>query len=183
LYFHNDEPDSNTTAITTNKPYELPYQDYIGLKNLYREVHANQFAPETRAYAVKKVEDFFELDVKGEYNRMNAFYEKVLELLESGLSLEITIKGFTSPRTTEKYNHNLAQRRITSVRKQLFIYKNGVFLRYFQQGKLAVKESPIGETQSPAQVSDVMEDVANSIYSVEASRERRAEIIVIQKSK
>jgi tetratricopeptide (TPR) repeat protein len=181
LYFHNDEPDSNTTATTTDKPYELPYLEYIQMKPLYKEQHTSQFAPEKRILVMKNIDDFFELDVKGEFNRMNFFFDKVLELLEVGASLDITIKGYTSPRSNEGYNNALAKRRITSVRKQLFIYKNGVFLKYFQAGKLSVNNQPIGETQAPSNISDDIHDPQNSIFSIDAAKERRAEIIVIQR--
>jgi tetratricopeptide (TPR) repeat protein len=183
LYFHNDEPDSNTTATTTDKPYDLPYQDYIGMKQTYKEQHTAQFGVEKQPLVLKKIDDFFELDVKGEYNRMNFFFDKMLELLEAGASLDLTIKGYTSPRSSEGYNQALARRRITSVRKQLFIYKNGVFLRYFQAGKLSVSNQPIGESQAPKGISDDIQDPQNSVFSVEAAKERRAEIIVIQRKK
>jgi hypothetical protein len=181
LYFHNDEPDSNTTATSTDKPYELPYLDYIQMKPIYKEQHAAQFSPEKRALVLQNIDDFFELDVKGEYNRMNFFFDKVLELLEAGASLDITIKGYTSPRSNEGYNNALAKRRITSVRKQLFIYKNGIFMQYFQAGKLSVNNQPIGETQAPSGISDDINDPQNSIFSIDAAKERRAEIIVIQR--
>lgn len=181
LYFHNDEPDSNTTKNTTDRPYEYAYRDYIGLQTLYKEQHAEQFAAETRPLVLKRIDDFFELEVKGEYNRMNYFFEKVLEVLQAGASLDITIRGYTSPRSNEGYNKALARRRVMSVRKQFFAYKNGIFLTYFQQGKLSVSEDPIGEAQAPSGISDAIDDPQNSIFSVEASRERRAEIIVVQR--
>lgn len=181
LYFHNDEPDSNTTKTTTDKPYSLPYQDYIGLKELYKIQHAGQFDVEQKPLMLQKVDDFFEQEVKGEYNRMNDFFAAVLELLDAGITLEIHIKGYTSPRSNEGYNEALAKRRIMSVRKQLFIYKKGAFLPHFQQGHFSVKEVPLGESTSPKGVNDQMDDPKNSIFSVEASKERRAEIIILQK--
>ena len=181
LYFHNDEPDSNSRATTTLKPYDLPYFFYLDLEDEYVQEHGRQFSPEMRPVAQAKVREFFTYEVKGEYNRMNQFFDKILELLDLGITLEIHIKGYTSPRSNEAYNDALAQRRITSVRKQLFIYKNGIFMKHFQAGRFSVKELPLGERQSPRGVNDRMDDPANSIYSVEASRERRAEIVVIRR--
>ena len=181
LYFHNDEPDSNTVATSTDKPYELPYHDYVAMQSIYEKEHAGQFTAEVRQTTLKKISDFFEFDLKGEYNRMNFFFDKVLELLENGAVLDITIKGYTSPRSTERYNHALAQRRIASVRKQLFIYKKGIFLQYFQAGKLSVNNLPLGETTAPKYINDRIDDPKNSIYSIEAAKERRAEIIVIRR--
>lgn len=183
LYFHNDEPDSNTTSRHTDKPYELTYNHYVSLQEQYMEGHSAQFDVEKQPLAQVKVRDFFEGEVKGEYNRMNAFFDKLLELLDAGVKLEIYIKGYTSPRSPEGYNDALAQRRITSVRKQLFIYKKGIFLQHFQNKRFWVHEVPLGERTAPKGISDEIEDPANSIYSVEASKERRAEIIVLQKMK
>ncbi len=181
LYFHNDEPDSNSTAATTDKPYEYPYQDYMDMKKLYQDNHATQFAPETQPMVMQQISNFFEDEVKGEYNRMNYFFDEILKLLDKGARLEIVIQGYTSPRTTEQYNKNLSMRRIASVKKQLFIYKNGIFLKHFQQGHFSVKEQPNGETLAPKGIADAIDDPRNSIFSVEASRERRAEIVVLQK--
>jgi hypothetical protein len=182
LYFHNDEPDSNSRATTTLKPYDLPYYHYLSLEDEYIREHSRQFKVEMQGLARQKVKDFFENEVKGEYNRMNQFFDKILELLDQGVKLEIHIKGYTSPRSNEGYNQALAQRRITSVRKQLFIYKGGIFMKHFQKGNFSVKEVPLGESTAPRGISDRMDDPQNSIYSVEASKERRAEIIVIKRN-
>lgn len=181
LYFHNDEPDSNTTSKHTDKPYELPYRHYISLQEQYIQQHSAQFGVEMQPMKMAEVRNFFEEDVKGEYNRMNAFFDKLLELLDAGVKLEIYIKGYTSPRSPEGYNLALAQRRITSVRKQLFIYKKGIFMQHFQSGAFWVHEVPLGESTAPKGISDEIDDPANSIYAVDASKERRAEIIVLRR--
>ena len=181
LYFHNDEPDSNSTATSTNQPYEYPYQAYMDMKRLYQDNHATQFAPEAEPVVMQQISNFFENEVKGEYNRMNYFFDEILKLLDKGARLEIVIQGYTSPRTTERYNQNLSMRRISSVKKQLFIYQNGIFLKHFQQGHFSVKEQANGENLAPKGIAEAIEDPRNSIFSVEASRERRAEIIVVQK--
>lgn len=181
LYFHNDEPDSNVTVAYTDKPYQLPFDHYITLQEDYVREHAGQFDVEKQVLVTKKINDFFELDVKGEYYRMNDFFEAILELLSAGIPLEVQIKGYTSPRSYEGYNVQLAHRRIMSVRKQFFIYKSGIFIQYFQKGLLAVSELPLGESTAPKGISDDFKDPKNSIYSVEASKERRAEIVILQR--
>ena len=182
LYFHNDEPDSNTTVAFTDKPYQLPYDHYITLQEDYVREHAGQFDVEKQILVTKKINDFFDLEVKGEYARMNAFFKAILGLLEAGISLEVQIKGYTSPRSYEGYNVQLAHRRITSVRKQFFIYENGIFIKFFQKGLLTVTELPLGESTAPKGISDAFNDPKNSIYSVEASKERRAEIVILQRN-
>jgi hypothetical protein len=181
LYFHNDEPDSNVTVQTTDIPYNLTYDFYLTLKDKYMEEHSAQFDVEKQPLVKAKVRQFFEIEVEGEFNRKNAFYDAIIELLELGVKLEVQIKGYTSPRSYEGYNVALAHRRITSVRKEFFVYRKGIFLQYFQQGLLTVSELPLGESTSPEGIPDAFDDPQNSIYSVEASKERRAEIVVLIK--
>ncbi len=181
LYFHNDEPDSNVTVGYTDKPYQLPFEHYVTLQEEYVREHAGQFAPERRMIVSDKINNFFEQEVRGEYSRMNIFFDAVLQLLETGIPLEVQIKGYTSPRSYEGYNIQLAKRRIMSVRKQFFIHRQGAFIPYFQKGMLIVTELPLGESTSPPGISDAFDDPKNSIYSVEASQERRAEIVILQK--
>ena len=183
LYFHNDEPDSNTRATTTDKPYSLTYNEYISLKNDYKMHHATQVGAEAQPMISRKIDDFFENEVRGEYERMNVFYTKALELLEGGVKMEVYIKGYTSPRSNDAYNKALAKRRIVSVRKEFFSYQNGALLKYFEKGQLAVREMPLGESTAPSGISDSIDDPRNSIYSVEASRERKVEITLVQAKK
>ena len=51
-------------------------------------------------------------------------------------SVEIKIKGFTSPLNDTEYNMALAKRRINSVQNYLYTYQNGIFLPYIKNGQL-----------------------------------------------
>jgi hypothetical protein len=46
---------------------------------------------------------------------------------------------------------------------------------------LKIIEKPIGEAQSPDYVSDDINDPRNSIFSIEASVERRVEIVEVNR--
>jgi hypothetical protein len=181
LYFHNDEPDSNVTVSYTKKPYELPYYYYLSLQPTYEKEYSGQFKAENQLIAAKKVNDFFELEVKAEFAKMNLFFDNVLELLKKGANLEIQIKGFTSPRSYSSYNIALGQRRVMSVKNQIMTHKNGALSEYYKKGNLTVKELSFGETTAPKGISDAFNDPKNSIFSVEASKERRVEIVSLQK--
>lgn len=183
LYFHNDEPDSNVTVKYTSKAYQEPYEYYITLKDLYIKEHTSQFTGQRKIEASEKVENFFNLEVITEYNRMNLFMEELHKLLQKDFSLEVFIKGFTSPRATNEYNLALASRRIMSVRKQFLYFRNGAFWPFLKSDKLKITELPLGETNSPIGISDAYNDPKNSIYSVEASRERRIEIVIVKDRK
>lgn len=180
LYFHNDEPDSNVTVSYTLKPYSEPYNYYISLQKTYSEEYTSQFSSQNKIEAEKKVNDFFENDVKSNFSKMNSFFDSLLVFLENGKKLEIQIRGFTSPRAYSSYNIALGNRRVMSLKNQILLHKSGAFLPYLQSGSLVVKELSFGETKVPSGVSDRYNDPRNSIYSVEASRERRVEIVLLR---
>ena len=180
LYFHNDEPDSNVTVSYTLKPYSEPYNYYISLQKIYSEEYASQFSSQNKIEAEKKVNDFFENDVKSNFSKMNGFFDSLLVFLENGKKLEIQIRGFTSPRAYSNYNIALGSRRVMSLKNQILQHRAGAFLPYLKSGSFVVKELSFGETKVPSGVSDRYNDPRNSIYSVEASRERRVEIVFLK---
>jgi hypothetical protein len=179
LYFSNDEPDSNVTVNFTNKYYQLCYDQYLNLKYEYIKGFSEQFKGEKRLQSAVKVEQFFDTEVVSQFNRMNTFFDALFEVLKSGAKIEVQIRGFTSPRAPSDYNIALANRRIMSVRKQFSYYKKGIFWPFLKSGILTIQQLPFGETTAPQGISDDINDPKNSVYSVEASRERRVEIVLI----
>jgi sRNA-binding regulator protein Hfq len=162
------------------KPYSEPYNYYISLQKTYSEEYASQFSSQNKIEAEKKVNDFFENDVKSNFSKMNGFFDSLLVFLENGKKLEIQIRGFTSPRAYSKYNIALGSRRVMSLKNQILQHRAGAFLPYLKSGSFVVKELSFGETKVPSGVSDRYNDPRNSIYSVEASRERRVEIVFLK---
>ena len=97
--------------------------------------------------------------------------------------MEIFIKGYTSPRAKGDYNLSLGKRRISSLRNHFQTYKNGVFVPYLTAKTLIVTERSFGETTASTNVSDDLEDMRNSVYSVGAAKERRVEIVEVSQRK
>jgi len=126
------------------------------------------------------LEDFFEFDVKGGYAKLYLFLNEVSQKLADGYSFEIEIKGHTSPLAPSQYNKNLSSRRINSVRNELAKYNNGVLIPYMNGKQLIITDVSYGEELSPETISDKASNQTESIFSVEASRERRVEIIKIR---
>ncbi len=178
LYFHNDEPDSNTVRITTRINYKTHYDWYYSMKQEYMEKYS--LGNQDLSYAVS---DFFEGNIHRGYLDLNLFAEKLLEAVQNGFQLKVGIRGFTSPRSPTQYNFALAKRRINSAEIFFFEYREGIFIEYLKNGALEFYETPLGETTSPPGISDSYADRRNSIYSVEASRERRVEILEIKRVK
>jgi tetratricopeptide (TPR) repeat protein len=179
LYFHNDEPDSNTMSIRTNTLYEESYNHYISLIDKYKQEYAGQFNPERAVYERDNVDNFFTNDVEGEYNRTGEFITQLAEVLEQGKRLKLYIRGYTSPRASERYNIALAHRRVLSMRSYILRAQNNRLQPYVNNGQLIIKEAMLGESVAPKGISDEYEDSQNSIFGLDASRERKAEISVI----
>ncbi len=172
LYFHNDEPDSNTLAIVTQQNYIRHYEWYYSMKEVYKTNYSLGKAEDRY-----KVDDFFEYKVRKGHDDLLLFTDNLLELLKAGNKIKVSIKGYTSPRSPTNYNFNLAKRRIDSGKNFFREYKGGILNVFIRKGLLKIIETPFGETRSPDGIADAYADRRNSIFSVEASQERRIEII------
>ncbi len=179
LYFHNDEPDSNVSVKFTNTAYEQSYAYYTSLIEDYKREYSQQFDPERAAAEQGVVQQFFDDKVRGEYNRTQEFFDRLLEVLEKGAKLKLYIRGYTSPKAEKNYNIALANRRVSSLKSFMMRYKDGAFKKYVDRKDLILTEAMLGESLVPKGVSDDHKDPSNSIYSVSASQERRAEISVL----
>jgi hypothetical protein len=109
LYFHNDEPDSNTLAITTKTNYTQAYNSFMAYKEMYVREFSTQFKDnEQKITASDRVRNFFDNTVTKQFQRMNEFMALLLIFMERGESIEISVRGFCSPRSSTNYNVNLA---------------------------------------------------------------------------
>lgn len=181
LYFDNDEPDKRTSKTLTKKTYSDTYYRYYGQKQVYLREYSRPVDEEAKAEAEMAMESFFEEEVKKGHDHLALFSEILYERLQAGERVEIFIKGFTSPRAKSDYNLALGKRRVSSVRNHFRTYKDGLFLPYLNSGKLVITERSFGEAQAAAGVSDDLEDLRNSVYSIGAARERRVEILEVKR--
>jgi len=177
LYFDNDIPDLRSIKTYTDKTYTSTYDPYIVKKEEFKDKYSKPLSGEEKNRAKQNVDEFFEFDVKGGYGQLTAFLGQLESELISGRKIQISIKGYASPRASSKYNMALSKRRIHSLKNELVKYKDGVLADYIVSEQLKVVDLPFGESQSVSGISDQIPDRRNSIYSVEASRERRIEIL------
>ncbi len=183
LYFHNDEPDAKTKAITTKKNYRKTYEDYIVLKPQYLKEYSSGLEKEQKEQAMERIEDFFTDSVDVGMNELEKFASLLEQVLAKNEKVKITMKGYCSPLASTDYNINLAKRRISSLRNYFYEYKNGLFLKYIdntneQEGKITFEDVEIGELPM-SKVSDDLKDKKNSVYSPFAARERKIQIIAV----
>lgn len=180
LYFDNDEPDKRTLRTSTKKSYEDSYLKYIDRKDDFRKAYTKGLEGEDRAASEEAIGEFFETHVERGYRFLGRFSEILLKRLEAGESVEIFIKGFTSPRAEKMYNLALGKRRISSLRNHFDTWRNGIFMAYLKKGQLKISERSFGEATADDSISDDLVDLRNSVYSIGASRERRVEIVEVK---
>lgn len=180
LYFDNDEPDRRTRRTSTKRTYGETYEDYAARRSEYQQAFAGPLSGERREEAELAVDQFFDEEAQRGYDLLNRFCEILLQRLSQGDTVEIFLKGYTSPRAKRDYNLALSQRRISSVRNHFRSHQDGVFLPFLEQSQLLLSERPFGEAEASDTVSDVLDDLRNSVYHPDAARERRVEIVEIR---
>ncbi len=180
LYFDNDEPNKRTMATTTDKLYSQTYFSYYPKKDTFISEYTANMIGERKQKALADLEVFFEDSLKGEWNRLRFFTEVLFEKLKNGDHVDIEIKGFASPRAPSGYNKNLTSRRIICVMNHFSDFDGALLKKYIETGQLVVREVPNGEAMSRPNVNDNYFDPRNSVFSPEASKERRVEIIGIE---
>jgi hypothetical protein len=183
LFFDNDEPDKRTVAKQTKREYRATYFDYYNRKADFTTRYTTGMTGEETERATADFDNFFEKDVRGGWEKLMQFSEVLLEMLQQGDKIEITLTGFASPRAASNYNMSLTSRRVSSVLNHFLLFDGGVYKPYVLSGQLIIKEAPRGETEAQKSVSDAIKDERNSVFSVPASRERRLEIIGVEVNK
>lgn len=180
VFFDNDHPDQRSRKLYTAKSYTDTYYPYLAKKEEFKSNYTKNMSGDTKTNAEYEIENFFEIDVKGGFKKMQLFIDKLSERLAAGETIELSLKGFASPRAANKYNLALGQRRIWTIKNELKAYAGGKLAPYIDAGKLQVLEISYGEEAAPKEVSDSYRNRRLSVYSVEASKQRKAEIVRIR---
>lgn len=166
LYFDNDLPDKSTMNVTTETEYTQTYNNYYPRKAYFESVYEN---PADIGY-------FFESEVKSNYESLTIFMETLSRMLKSGKKVNLYLRGYASPISVNEYNTALGKRRVDCVRNEFKRYGNGMFQNYIDIGQLIITERSFGENTAAQGVSDDPKAPGKSIFSPEASKERRVEI-------
>ena len=179
LFFDNDEPEKRTRKTQTSLSYDETVRDYLNQQDEYRSQFVKGIAKDKVDHAEQAIDDFFDNEVRNGADKFLQLCDFLLERLKAGENLEVTLKGYTSPRANSDYNLRLAKRRISSVRNQFERHADGALLPYLQSGKLTITEVSFGETKASLGISDDLKDLRNSIYHPDAARERRVELVEV----
>ena len=181
LYFHNDVPDPRSHDTVTTLNYMVSYFTYRAMLDTYQKEYSTGLKGDKSEEAKEDIETFFIEYVDQGVKDLELFRVLLLEELQKGSKIRLTIKGFASPLAKTDYNVNLTKRRISSLVNYLKEYNNGIFIPYIDGtsvdgGKVEFAEVPFGEYTSNKLTSDNPHDLKNSIYSKAAGIERKIEI-------
>ena len=184
LYFDNDRPDQRSNKSKTALPYDKFYKQYASQKPEFVKRHKKLLASKGSIPSiVNEMSLFFDTDVKNGYDQLTGYVAIMESYLEDGYGIDVIIEGYASPLANAAYNEYLTNRRINSVINFFTVFQGGRLQQYIKNKQLNLKVRPLGESQAAPDVSDDSNDPQNSIYSVEASKERRVVIkdILIKK--
>lgn len=180
LYFDNAMPDGRSMARTTQSEYTALHEAYAAKKQEFIDQYVKGVEDEAQRFALEAVhESFFNRDVAPGKENLIVFADQLHKYLSRGHSLEIELKGYSSPRASETYNQVLSERRIQSVANFFRTYKDGLLMPYLKNGQFKLTSNPLGESRSVG-VPDRIDDIKESIYSIKACIERRVEIVKVR---
>lgn len=176
LYFDNDEPERRTMSETTNQTFTQTYDKYYDRMDLFKEQYSGVYAPSEQEAAKQRIETFFETEVKDGQKTLRIFMEALERTLQKGFNINLYLRGYASPLASDKYNYAIGQRRVQSIRNEFARYNNGILSEYLNSGQLKIRQRSFGEESAPDGISDNAREMGKSIYSPEASKERRIEL-------
>ena len=182
LYFENDHPNPKSTADITDFTYDETYLKYQSQYPIYLQKVAEARDSVSAQFQTQLLYQFFQNEVDKGMQDLALFREQVWQALQSGQQVSIMVQGFASPLAKSDYNVHLTNRRISSIINYFEEIDGGKFAPYMQTSPLRLQfiEVPMGEYQANKEVSDNYYDQRNSVYSKDASLERRIEIIELR---
>jgi hypothetical protein len=188
LYFENDQPNHKTWDTISTVNYEESYVLYEKKFPIYIDEVGGNYSEDLASRKRNELNDFFEKEVRKGYLDLEVFKTSLLKELLKGSKITIHLKGFASPLAKTDYNVNLTKRRISSITKYFRECNEGIFKDYIdgvaQNGGLVTFSfAPFGEYLANQETSDDYKDQRNSVYSREASIERKIEIEKIEINK
>ena len=182
LYFHNDEPDPKSKLATTTTNYFQTYNRYMFMRNDYKRAHTLANGNVVYDSICDAIDYFFDYDVQYNCERFEQFLNLVLDDLKAGHRISMTVAGYASPIHTSSYNELISKRRIASIVNQIMEYNKGALTKFMgtNGGSLQIREVAYGSDRAEKGVSDDRSQTNKSVYSVEAAKERRIEILDYQ---
>ncbi len=179
VYFDNDIPGKRMFTKSTNVNYEETLAPYLAREDEYVQNYMDDLPQMQKDELRDLMTAFFRDSVSRGMRQLEFFCQALLADLNSGDKVTVTLEGYCSPRAASRYNILLGFRRAVSIRNYIMEYQDGVFASYVKSKQLVFQDISFGENRAQEGVSDNLDDERLSIYSVEAAKERRAEILKV----
>lgn len=180
LYFDNDRPDPKSESPRTRLNYFQTYNTYMFHRGDYKRAQYAQYMGKEADSISRAIDRFFDHDVQGNCLKFERFLNLLGQDLKNGRRIRLTIEGYASPLHSNLYNFTLSKRRVATIINQIMEWNDGELLRYMSKdaggGSLQLREVAYGSSRAPQTVSGSRLQTAQSVYSVDAARERRIEI-------
>ncbi len=193
LYFDHDRPDPSNWRVTSTLSYDQTIADYKARKCEFIDQMFGTGACDNRIQLSRqdslekaRYENFFDREVGQKGVLLARIAQKILDELEKGREVSLTIQGYCSPSGGKGYNENLSRRRIDSVKKFFLAYSNngesiGTYYKTDNSGKFKVSEQPFGFNLVPPRIKRLLAGSRkDSIYNIAASEERKVVVKDIQ---
>jgi outer membrane protein OmpA-like peptidoglycan-associated protein len=142
----------------------------------------NEYLEQNNKKSQEEIDSFFKVDIPKGFRDLNLLLENIQNELNTGWNFKILIKGFASPLASNSYNLKLSKRRINSIINYINLYENGVFKEKIGK-QIMLEFLPYGEEVADKKVNDDPKIKKKSIYSINAAKERKIELVGIKVSK
>ena len=171
LYFHNDIPNPKSNDTITNSEYESTYHEYLDLEDVY-------LTRNKKVNTKEEINLFFLDEIPKGYNDLNKLLKIITSQIHHNVKFKIKVKGFASPLASNSYNLRLSKRRINSIINYIHKYENGILSNKIGS-QIFFEFIPFGEEKADKNVNDNPKIKNKSIFSIEAARERKIELVGI----
>ena len=138
LYFDNDHPNPDTWLSETDLRYFETYPPYYARKQTFIDTYTAPLAGAEKDEKASQLRSFFDNEVKKGNDDLLVFLEVLEAHLAQGDKVNISLKGYTSPRSSKGYNQVLGERRVSSVENDFEAYSSGKFINYLESGQLTI---------------------------------------------
>ncbi len=175
VYFDNDHPDPDAYRSTTNKSYDETFGPYLERRDTFVARIARGMEAEEGFLLSQEVSEFFDEQVIAGYDDLLKLADALVVHMENGRTYQINMVGFASPRAPDYYNMLLSGRRNACLRNFFERYEEGALSEYMDSEQLSFTSERRGEEKDLGRIYELIEEERVSIFSVEASLERRVE--------
>lgn len=177
VYFDDEKP----TDAGKGQPFayfEKVISDYYKRKPVYIAEVTLGLNGKEKTLKESEVSAFFDREVNGAKGTLNYAFNNWLEMLKGGDRIKISLRGYDDPKGPAAESERIAERRVDFVINMVSAFQGGVLLPYINSGQLNFVQNPFGENKAPRDISDNINDPRNSVYAINAAKERRVEIIL-----